>query len=254
MRITTKHLARPSAGLELKSLYRLLSAGKSDISAIWNAGEWLDKHFDREHAGHDAVANLATNLNKIGKKAPTSVNHLHKCRQFRRVITKSELALMEHRRMSWRRAIRLLGVKTLIDGMPSYLRTQAKQEFRKLIKDFPGSSASKFDDWVQRVEEMRRSRRKRNQIVQKLKLLKECSRAAVFRLRSSVQQFQKMKEFLPRSKHAECRNLLSAARTLIENIEKLYKEAQTSAKDRKSRPRSLQRLQPYETILEDSRL
>jgi hypothetical protein len=189
------------AARALETLIRFLSM-KGDLDAIWKAGDWLHTHLGGKPAdrGHFKIV-LEAAQKFAEKNVPVSMNHLQKCRQFRRLWDMNEVKRAANVGMPWRRAIQLTVIKHHAAILKTTSATRAAQIRRKcdaLVKSFPGSNKQVMPAWAEKVEKLKRECLSNNPGARKYhtRLWVDCWKAAVFRLDEAGAQIDKMSRLL----------------------------------------------------------
>src|SRR4051812_9703893 len=105
MKRTGKETTEPIPGIEV--LHELLRSGTSDrtdLIALWKAGDWLDRFFGGRTAGRKEMGNMANALKRLGGVA-ASVETLHKCRKLAREWELQEVEFAQENKLSWNRMV-----------------------------------------------------------------------------------------------------------------------------------------------------
>ncbi len=236
--IPKKQKVRP---LNVRHLHRLLRRGKKDLTAIWNAGEMLDKHFEREPAARGAVKLVSEKLKMIADgDVPFSVNHLQKCRQFRLVwIKKGEIKKAVKVGLPWRRAIQLTLIKrfaAILEKKSPKRAAQIRRECHGLITSFAGSKKTKeARAWAESVNFLKLKCLSKNSGIKSIqnRLWVDCWKAAKFRLDDATAQIDRMCALLTDDR---LKSPAIAARTSVnvalKKLKEIYDPEQSSRKKR----------------------
>ncbi len=228
-----ERLPHPTAFNNLPGLRALLQRGRSDLVALWDAGDWMHRHFRGRTAGPGKMNELITALENDKGDGPVSSSTLSKCKQIRRDWTRQEIEAAQKVSLPIRELNGLLTIKKQALKSADARKAVISQRLENLIQSRPTMETAKV--WNEAVAELKRFCRQGSDSRSALKPMKEHGKATLTSVREAIASLEKMKEFVPEAQVKTWKRASDAARYILEQVEYLIKESEWDIKARARR-------------------